>query len=98
MRQVVMCVYDLKARAYVTPFFVPTVAVGIRAFRNCAQDKTHAFGRNPADYALFELGVFDDDTATFACGTPVNHGLAAAFAGPTEVVEDVSAVKVGGTL
>lgn len=79
MIHTVMAVQDLKARAFVVPFFVPTSAVGVRAFRDCANDPQHAFSRNPADYALFELGTFDDVTGVFTCGEMKTHGLASSY-------------------
>lgn len=46
-------VYDIKAAAYLPPFFLPTVGMATRTFSDCANSHDHQFGRNPADYILF---------------------------------------------
>lgn len=57
-----MSVYDNKARAYLPPFYVAHVDVGIRHIANAVNDPAHQFARNPDDYALYHLGAFADDT------------------------------------
>lgn len=52
-------VYDVKADAYITPFFLPTDAMAIRAFADCVSDPAHRFGAHPEDYTLYKIGVFD---------------------------------------
>ena len=55
-------VYDLKAEAFITPFFLPNDAIAIRPFTDCVTDEKHAFAMNPFDYAMYRLGQFDDLT------------------------------------
>ena len=55
----VYSVYDVKADAYITPFFLPTDAMAIRAFTDCVSDPGHRFGAHPEDYTLYKIGVFD---------------------------------------
>ena len=62
LQQLMFCVYDNKAEAYLNPFFLPMKAMAIREFQNCVNDENHAFGRNPADYTLFMIGVWDGDS------------------------------------
>lgn len=71
-------VFDVKAQAYLPPFFLPEVAMGVRAFGDCVNDMSHAFGRHPADYTLFLLGAFDCSTGVF---TPEARGAEALFTG-----------------
>lgn len=52
-------VFDEKAKAYLTPFFLPEVGMAVRTIADCVNNPDHAFSRNPADYTLFELGLWD---------------------------------------
>ena len=56
------CVYDIKAEAYLTPFFMMNDKVAMRAFGDTANDPEHMFNKHPTDYALMEIGVYDEDT------------------------------------
>lgn len=88
VKQKIFCVFDDKAKAYLPPFFMPEVLMAVRTFRNCAQDKEHAFGRNPEDYSLFFLGTFDHDSAAFeifAAASCVARGIEAAARGDSSV-------------
>ncbi len=58
-------VYDAKAEAYLSPFFMTHEGQAIRTFTDCLQSKEHMFSRHPADYTLFDLGGFDDSNAQF---------------------------------
>jgi len=60
----VFAIYDNKAEAFKTPFFMLTVAEAIRAFSNLATEKGHLFNQNPHDFQLFQLGKFDNITGT----------------------------------
>lgn len=65
MIQNVFAVYDSKASAYLTPFFLPTTPMAVRVFSECANSTDHQFGRHPEDYTLWHLGTFDDNTCEF---------------------------------
>lgn len=56
-------VYDVKAQAYMLPFFQATDALAIRSFENAVNKEGHAFNMNPEDYRLALIGQFDDETA-----------------------------------
>jgi hypothetical protein len=80
MKLEIFSVYDSKAKAFLPPFFLPMVGQATRIFQNCANDKTHQFGANPADYTLFHLGDFDDEKAIIETKpTPENLGIAQEF-------------------
>ena len=53
-------IYDSKAVAYLIPFFSKNEHTAIRDFAHAANDQSHAFHRNAADYTLFELGEYDE--------------------------------------
>lgn len=62
----VMSIYDVKARAFITPFFVPHVDVAVRSIADVLRgQEDHAFKRNPDDYQLYHLGSFWDHTGKF---------------------------------
>jgi len=56
-------IYDAKAKAYFPPFYLVNSAMAVRVLSDCVNDPSHAFSRNPSDYSLFEVGVFDDSNA-----------------------------------
>lgn len=62
MVQVLVSVKDTAAQAFMRPFFVPTVAVALRAFRDEVnkQDSNDDLARHPEDFELYELALFDD--------------------------------------
>ena len=55
-------IHDVKASAYLTPFFLPNDALARRTFSDCANDPEHAFGKHPEDFTLFNLGSFNNET------------------------------------
>lgn len=69
-------VFDKSANAYLPPFCTGTEATAIRAFSDSVKDTTHAFYRNPQDYFLYFVGVFNDDLGFL--GLPDNSSQAEA--------------------
>lgn len=59
-------VFDAAAKAYITPMFFRTRMEAIRGFRDAVQQEGSQFQKHYADYALFVLGTFDDNSAVFA--------------------------------
>lgn len=57
-------VYDEKAHAYITPFFMHHEGMALRTFMNMVNDPDHQFGLNPEDYTLYYIGEFDDMAGT----------------------------------
>lgn len=71
-------VYDDKAKAHLTPFFLPETAQAVREFSNCINMENHAWARNPEDYSLWELGQFENTHATletYAKPEPLGIGI-----------------------
>lgn len=58
-------VRDLKAAAFAPPFFIQVDAVAIRTFADAQNDPSHPMSRHPADYELFHIGEFDDESGIF---------------------------------
>lgn len=61
MEHKLFAIYDQKAFAYLPPFTLPRTEMAERTFADCINSDAHAFGKNPADYTLFELGGYDDN-------------------------------------
>lgn len=87
MRHLVFAVLDVKAGAYLKPFFVPTVAVAERSFASACREEGHDFNRFCLDYYLYNLGAFDDGTGVLtALDQPLQVAWAKDFALNSEVV------------
>lgn len=57
-------VYDSKVEAYMQPFFMQSTGQACRSFEDTATDETTLINKHAADFTLFEIGTFDDQTAT----------------------------------
>lgn len=78
MKLKIFSIFDVKAEAYLPPFFLPTVGMATRAFKDCVNQQGHQFCENPGDYTLFELGEFDDvkgEIQTRAAHKSLGNGL-----------------------
>lgn len=64
MKMTICSVLDAKADMFGRPFFVQTTAVGLRSFNDEVNRNApdNPFFTHPEDYALYELGIFDDQT------------------------------------
>lgn len=80
MLQKVFAIRDAKTEAFMRPFFVPTNGVAIRSFSDEVNNRESELAKHPEDYALFELGVFDDSNGSFdLLEQPKSLGLALEF-------------------
>ena len=64
MKLSIVSVFDSAAGAFARPFFVPSVGLAVRSFRDevnraAPDNPMHA---HPDDFVLFELGELDDNT------------------------------------
>lgn len=77
MRLNIYTIYDIKAEAYLTPFFSPNKGLALRMFMQAGAEPTSNVHQFPADFTLFELGSFEQDTAKFEIHNAViNMGTA----------------------
>lgn len=65
MRLVAVAVRDSAVDAFMRPFFVPTTAFAIRSFGEEMKNKESPMFAHPEDYALFEVGSFDEESGRF---------------------------------
>lgn len=75
MELMIFSIYDNAAKAFLQPFFAPTVEAAIRMARSVVSDPNHQFAKYPEDYTLFEIGLFDQgDGSITAAAAP--HSVA----------------------
>lgn len=79
----IMVAFDKKAASYLTPFFVTRGELGIRSFSSAVNGAPgSAIADHPEDFALYQLGTYNDDS-----------GKLNPFAEPVHVVEAVKLKK-----
>lgn len=71
-------VYDAKAGAFNTPFFMATDEMAIRGFTDACNDPQTMFHKHPADFVLYLVGTFNDQTGETVGYSPALHVAAAA--------------------
>lgn len=57
-----MSVFDNGTEAYSPPVCVRAIGQAVREFTSQVRDPKGRIAMAPADFSLFELGVFDDNT------------------------------------
>ena len=62
MQQRIYTVYDCKAEAYLKPFFTSTKGLALRSFIDESNKPGTSLNTYPADYTLFEIGTYDEQT------------------------------------
>lgn len=86
MKLTVFAIKDTKSDSYGTPFFQPTRGLALRMFVDLASDGQSVISKHPTDFALFEIGSFDQvEGSLSSLGAPEFLGLA------TDLVAAVSA-------
>lgn len=76
MRIKIFSVFDVKAGAYMTPFFSTTAGMAMRSFQDAVSDQSHQFHKHAADYTLFQIGEYDDEKGSLKSTEHVNLGSA----------------------
>jgi hypothetical protein len=84
MLQKLFAIYDSKAESFTNPVYLSSTGLAVRTFSDSVQDPESQFAKHPADYTLFELGTYDDQTAEFnILSTPKSLFIAIEFITPT---------------
>ena len=60
----IFSVYDSAVGAFLPPFFSRSKMEAIRSFSAACNEKEHQFSKYGRDYALFELGEFEDSVGS----------------------------------
>lgn len=73
----IYAVHDLKAEAYLQPFFAGTDGLAIRMFQAAANDQEHQFWKYAEDYSLYCIGVWDESAGVVhaAAKTPLGCAI-----------------------
>lgn len=71
MRLKVFAMRDVKADAYGSPFFLPNEGLAIRMLGEWVQDKRSEVARYPADFMMFQIGEFDNESGELVPMTPI---------------------------
>lgn len=71
MKMEVFSVYDEKAVAYATPFFMSNTAQAVRAFSDVACDPSTMIAKHSSDYSLYRIGEYDDQSGCILSYVPV---------------------------
>lgn len=69
----VFSVFDSAANAYLTPFFLDTVPLALRAFTAACNDEGHQFHMHAGDYTLFEIGAWDQHSGELSTLSSYNR-------------------------
>lgn len=73
-------VYDSKTQAYLPPMFMRSKGEAVRSFEAAANDPQSTLCKYPADFTLFEIGEFDDQTGTLSMyEAKISLGVAVEF-------------------
>nr|QJB20120.1 MAG: nonstructural protein [Microvirus sp.] len=78
----VYSVLDLKTKAFTTPFYAKTRGEAIRSFTTAVNEgqKDNMWHKYPEDFALYEIGTWDDNLGQFSMkDSKDNLGLAIQF-------------------
>lgn len=67
----VFSVRDMKAEAFLQPFFSNSIGAAIRAFGDAANKSDSPFFAHPEDYVLYEIGSYDDSDGMLTAQSPV---------------------------
>ncbi len=80
----VYTIYDEAAKAYTTPFFLINDGLAIRAFVDNVNSKDdNNISRHPAQFTLFRIGEFNDQTAELLANNPKSLGNGLEFVEPS---------------
>jgi len=73
-------IYDCKSESYMQPFLVRNKGEAIRGFSDLCNDGKSSVSQHPADYTLFHIGTFDDNTGSLnPLASPVSCGVGIEF-------------------
>jgi len=66
MQWKVFTIHDSKSEIWGKPFYSQTTASGLRAFTDVVKDPQTEYNKFPHDFAIFEIGIWDDASGVMA--------------------------------
>lgn len=92
----VYCVYDGVAKLYLAPFLELNAGTATRHFAEACKDPSTNLYKHPADFTLFEIAEFDDNTGVYTPHvTQQNLGLALHYAPAAPELDPYKAANGG---
>ena len=70
MKMEIFSVYDEIAKTFGMPFFAQSAGVAQRSFHSLVLDEKSIVSQHPADYSLYNIGEFDDETNSIVSLNP----------------------------
>lgn len=72
MIHVMLAIRDSKSEVFGRPFFMSTVGQAIRSFEDEVrrEDENNMINRHPEDFALYKLGMYNDEDGQVQTITP----------------------------
>lgn len=80
----IIAVYDVKSACYARPVAVPADGAAIRSFQDAVNDKSTEYHKHPEDYAMFNIGTYDDQSGEITSSKPRQLAQAASLLDPTK--------------
>lgn len=82
----VFAIYDAQTKLYMRPFYARTLGEAERSFRLAVENPDSDWAKTPADFSLFRVGEFDDESGKlFSEVAPVQVCTALQFVPAGEV-------------
>jgi len=66
----VFSIYDGKIRSFMRPFLDAHTGSALRSFEQACKEPTSPFAQFPADFVLYEVGTFNQDTGDLTSYSP----------------------------
>lgn len=76
MKLLAFSVFDAAAGIYNPPIFAATKGLALRGFIEAVNDSNSSLSKHLADYTLFQIGEYDDNTGELTSTTPLSCGNA----------------------
>ena len=83
MNMKIFAIFDAKAEAYNQPFFLTNEGQATRGFSDAVNDPQSIMGKHPADFTLFRIGTYNEETAEIKSESPTVLGVGVEFQTPT---------------
>lgn len=71
MQALVYATFDMKAKLWNPPFVMTTEGEAVRAFSDAASKPGTVISRHPEDFALYQIGTFDNETGEIVPLSPM---------------------------
>lgn len=71
MKIIFVSVFDKATNAYMRPFAAQSIGQAIRMFEDEVTRPDSDVGKHPEDYALFHVGMFDDNAGALEGMEPI---------------------------